>query len=94
MSEPNKRNPSQRELLELLEALKDEVTNGRLKSVTFMLIDRRMPDRAIIDSYGRPDLTEIACRKTIEEIAAETDATAPEIARAIRQGAPPPRVTN
>lgn len=83
----DKFNPTPADWNELLEALQGEVAEGRLKSITYALVDQRMPDQAVIDSMGSPEITEIACRKTVEEIAlAQELAGQPLLAKAIREG--------
>lgn len=84
--EIDKVNPSKEDMLELLDALRDEAQQGRLKVLLFALQDPRVPDNAVIDAYGPHDLLEIACRKQIEAIAAEAGRFNPELAKAIRSG--------
>lgn len=84
----DKTNPTQGEWLEVLAGLREEAIAGRLKSLTFALVDSRMPDNAMIDSYGRVELTEIACRMTVHRIADSIQASNQGLADAIRAGLP------
>lgn len=80
----NKLDPSTKEWLNLLDALRSEARAGRLLSLTFMLQEGPDPDRAIVDSYGKPPLTEAACRRTVEAIAIGAEAVSTGLAKAIR----------
>lgn len=85
-NEPNKLTPSTEDLLELLDALRGEARAGRLRSLVFALTDPRVPDAMVVDAWGPHDVTEIACRKTVEHIATEAAVFNPELAKAIREG--------
>jgi hypothetical protein len=84
----NKLNPSTDDWLELLDALRGEARAGRLRSLTFMLQQGTNRDRCIVDHAGAHDVTEIACRKTVEAIADAVESTNVALARAIRAGMP------
>lgn len=92
-NEIDKFDPTSADWLELIDGLREQVQQGRLKSMTFLLVDPRMPDNAMIDSWGSPELTEIACRKTLQEIAlAQEIAGNAALAKAIRDAIPSERV--
>ena len=84
----NKLDPSTQEWINLLDALRREAREGRLLSLTFMLQEGPNPDNAIVDSYGKPPLTEAACRRTVEAIAQGAEAVSTELAKAIRDNMP------
>ena len=85
-NELSKLNPSKADMLELLDGLREQVQAGRLKGLVFALVDPRAPDSAIVDAWGPHDIVEIACRKTVENIAVAAHAFNPELAKAIRAG--------
>lgn len=91
MTDLDKSNPSQDDWLELIKGLQDAAIAGQLKSVTFALVDSRMPDNAMVDHYGSPELTEVACRMTVERIASVLQLTNMSLATAIREGMPKQR---
>ena len=74
------------EMVELLEALRDEARAGRLKALVFALADPRTPDALVVDSCGSHEVVEIACRKVVEHIASRAAVFNPELAKAIRVG--------
>lgn len=87
-------NPTPGDWVDLLDALADMAKAGRLASLTFMLTDPARPDAAVIDHYGTPELTEIACRKTVEQIAVMVQLENPVMSKAIRDGLPAARPTH
>ena len=84
--------PSKADWLEMLDALRAEAHAGRLKSLTFMLALPDNPDSALIDYIGTPEVTEIACRKTVEQIADTVARTNASLASAIRSGMSTPKI--
>lgn len=85
-----KEQPTKEAWLALLDALRGEARAGRLRSVTFMLQQGSDADVCVIDHFGPAELTEIACRKTVEAIAASVVVTNASLAKAIREGMPQP----
>lgn len=86
--EINKESPDTTTWLAILDALQREAKKGRLVSLTFMLREKLDPDKAVVDHFGSHELTEIACRKTVEKIADAVAATNAGLAAAIRAGMP------
>jgi len=84
----DKDNPSEADWLALLDALRGEARAGRLCSLTFMLRQPENPHNAVIDHFGSAELTEIACRKTVETIAVNVEQVNATLAKAIRSGMP------
>jgi hypothetical protein len=89
--EPNKLDPSPHDWLELLASLQEMVKTGQLRAVTFMISDTRDPNNAVVDSYGKPEVVEIACRTAVTRIVSAIETTDLSLANAIRQGMPQAR---
>lgn len=87
----DKTNPSQDELLEVLEALRGEAINGRLKFIGFALVDPRMPDDAMVDHYGAHEISELAARQIVHRVADSVESANRNLATAIRNGLRPAR---
>lgn len=82
----NTENMTRADWHELFMALDDQARDGRVAAVVIMLADPRMPDRAIVESYGKPEMREIASRKTIEKVIESEAGRAPKLALAIANG--------
>lgn len=83
-----KEQPTKEAWLALLDALRGEARAGRLRSLTFMLQQGDDADICIIDHFGPAEVTEIACRKTVEAISAAMVVSNASLAKAIRDGMP------
>jgi hypothetical protein len=81
----NKYNPSKDEWIEILEALKGEVRDGRLVAIVFALQDKRV-DKTMVEHFGAIDSTECAARAVLGKIATIAQSTGNlSVAQAIRK---------
>lgn len=82
----NRENMTRADWHELFMALDDQAREGRIAAVVIMLADPRLPDQAIVESYGKAEMREIASRKTIESIIESEAGRQPQLALAIAKG--------